>query len=319
MIRGENPSLDEVRSDLNLISEVDGMGIRLVWQSEEPEFLDSFGTVQEAELRPEGETVFLNVTMSDGVRKREDRLKVRVLPRELTPAQQELEEFRDFLEQKAEEQKEDERVLLPDQYRGKPITYALKQDPAFIPLAGLGLFGAALITLKEKDGKRQEEERRRQQMLMDHSQVLSQLIIFLGAGMSIRTAWDQLSEDYEREKRRAKQKKKRPRERYIYEEISAVSSQLARGVPEKDAFEEFGKRCRLQPYIRLAGILEQSRKNGSGKLRETLRLEMAEAFEQRRHQARRLGEEAGTKLLIPLFLMLAVVMVVIAVPAWLAF
>mgnify|MGYP003379931437 FL=1 len=46
---------------------------------------------------------------------------------------------------------------------------------------------------------------------------------------------------------------------------------------------------------------------------------MAEAFEQRKHQARRLGEEAGTKLLLPLFLLLAVVMVMVALPALMEF
>ena len=46
---------------------------------------------------------------------------------------------------------------------------------------------------------------------------------------------------------------------------------------------------------------------------------MEEAFEQRKHQARRLGEEASTKLLLPLFLMLGVVMIMVAVPAMLEF
>jgi len=46
---------------------------------------------------------------------------------------------------------------------------------------------------------------------------------------------------------------------------------------------------------------------------------MAEAFEQRKHQARRMGEKAGTKLLVPLFLLLGVVMVMIMLPAWTAF
>jgi tight adherence protein C len=32
-----------------------------------------------------------------------------------------------------------------------------------------------------------------------------------------------------------------------------------------------------------------------------------------------MGEKAGTKLLIPLFLLLAVVMAMITVPAWIAF
>ena len=44
---------------------------------------------------------------------------------------------------------------------------------------------------------------------------------------------------------------------------------------------------------------------------------MEEAFEQRKDIAKRLGEEASTKLLIPLFLMLGVVMVMVVAPAFL--
>ena len=48
-------------------------------------------------------------------------------------------------------------------------------------------------------------------------------------------------------------------------------------------------------YIKLGGLLEQNRKNGSKNLRDVLKLEMADAFELRKHQARRLGEGAGDK------------------------
>ena len=43
---------------------------------------------------------------------------------------------------------------------------------------------------------------------------------------------------------------------------------------------------------------------------------MEAAFEQRKNLARRLGEEASTKLLLPLFMMLLIVMVMITVPAF---
>ena len=46
-----------------------------------------------------------------------------------------------------------------------------------------------------------------------------------------------------------------------------------------------------------------------------LRTEMEDAFEMRKNLARRMGEEAGTKLLAPLFLMLGIVMVMIMAPA----
>ena len=75
----------------------------------------------------------------------------------------------------------------------------------------------------------------------------------------------------------------------------------------------------LQPYLKLAGLLEQNRKTGTKNLRQLLLLEMTDAFEQRKNLARRQGEEAATKLLIPLFLMLGVVMVIVVVPAFLTF
>ena len=51
------------------------------------------------------------------------------------------------------------------------------------------------------------------------------------------------------------------------------------------------------------------------KLQELLAQEMDAAWEQQKQAAKRLGEEAGTKLLLPLFLMLLVVMVLVMVPA----
>ena len=71
--------------------------------------------------------------------------------------------------------------------------------------------------------------------------------------------------------------------------------------------------------MKLAGILEQNRRNGIANIRAILNAEMAQAWEERKNLARRLGEEAGTKLLGPLFIMLIIVMVIIIVPAMLSF
>ena len=60
-------------------------------------------------------------------------------------------------------------------------------------------------------------------------------------------------------------------------------------------------------------------RNGIANIRAILNAEMAQAWEERKNLARRLGEEAGTKLLGPLFIMLIIVMVIIIVPAMLSF
>ena len=51
--------------------------------------------------------------------------------------------------------------------------------------------------------------------------------------------------------------------------------------------------------------------------RNLLQREAQEAFEERKNMAKKLGEEAGTKLMIPLFFMLAVVFMIVTVPAFL--
>ncbi len=98
-----------------------------------------------------------------------------------------------------------------------------------------------------------------------------------------------------------------------------TAGQIGSGQSEGRAYSEFGRRCGLQAYLKLSTLLEQSQKNGSRQLRQALELEMVSAFEQRKNLAKKLGEEAGTKLLLPLFMMLGVVMVMIVVPAFLAF
>ena len=53
-------------------------------------------------------------------------------------------------------------------------------------------------------------------------------------------------------------------------------------------------------------------------LTQMLKLESVQAFEERKARAKKLGEEAGTKLLFPMFLMLAVVLIIVIVPAFMS-
>ena len=60
-------------------------------------------------------------------------------------------------------------------------------------------------------------------------------------------------------------------------------------------------------------------KRGSQNLLDLLEREAASASEERKRQARIRGEEASTKLLLPMILQLMVVLVILIVPAFLNF
>lgn len=314
-ILGDNPSLEEVRSPLKFISELPEYGVDLSWRSGAPDLLEPDGQIHGEGVPEHGEQAVLFVRLTDGNWPREYEIPIRIKPPLLTPVQRAAKDLEQQIKDMEQDGRYEREFFLPRFQEGNRLSYDILGEPApILSLTALGFAGALLITLKEKTDLKKQEERRRQQMLLDYSEVLSRLIIFLGAGMSIRSAWERIVSDYRRSVEHGVRQK-----RYVYEEMVLTDSQLKSGVSESQAFYEFGSRCGLQPYMKLAALLEQSRKNGARNLRERLRLEMADAFEQRKHQARRLGEEAGTRLLIPLFLLLAVVMVMIAVPAWLAF
>ena len=82
---------------------------------------------------------------------------------------------------------------------------------------------------------------------------------------------------------------------------------------------ECAKRCGQNCYSKLAALLSQNSKKGNSNLLQQLRTESEHAQEERRNLARKMGEEAGTRLLLPMMLLLVMVMLMILVPAMLSF
>lgn len=311
-IRGENPALTEVSTGLALPTWLGEYGIRLRWSSSNPEILDSFGQIQEsgAAVTPDGCWVTLNVQMAADAFRREYEIPVRVVPAVRTPQQALVDGLMREIKSRDEAQQTADVLSLPEEYAGKTLHYQGREETEYGIFVLLGLIMAVLCYAKEQTDVKEQEKRRERELLLDYPEILSKLMVFIGAGMTVRGAWERLVTDYEHAVAAGKQKR-----RAAYEEMGQTWHQLQSGVSEGTAYREFGKRCRLQPYLKLSSLLEQNRKTGTKNLRDILKVEMADAFEQRKNLARRLGEEAGTKLLLPLFMMLCIVMVMILVPA----
>lgn len=75
----------------------------------------------------------------------------------------------------------------------------------------------------------------------------------------------------------------------------------------------------MPEYIRLGTVLSQNLRKGTKGLNTMLEQEAAASFMERKNNARKLGEKAGTKLLFPMLLMLGIVLVILMVPAFLSF
>lgn len=312
-ILGGNESLEAVRSDLDLVRVLEPYGLTVRWESENVERVDTFGTVVNSGVPEEGEPVWLKAALTDGVHTREYEIRVTVMPPVLNGDELFQEKIMEACRRLDSVQKTDNQLFLPEEVAGKKVSYYRERETDYTVIPVLGLLLAFLWAARVKMNEQNVKKQREQLLLLDYSEIVSKFMVFISAGMTIRTAWERIAAGYEKTAQTGN-RKARP----AYEEMCHTISQLKSGMAEGRAYGEFGRRCGLQPYVKLAALLEQNRKTGSKNLKSALELEMVSAFEQRKNLAKKLGEEAGTKLLLPLFLMLGVVMIMIVVPAFLA-
>lgn len=308
-----NPSADEVRMDLVLPGWWEEYGVDIQWKTD-GEIIDSTGKLHNQEIPREGRQVCLEAVLSDGRHETSRKLDLTVFPPEMTEEEQKVGRFLQELDHADREQEGQDYLDLPETFEGRPLRYERPGIREFWALPFLGIGAAVLIEIKEKERKKQEKERRDFLLMRDYPEILSKLAVFLGAGMTVRASWEQIVRRYEKELEEG-----RISRRPAYEEMKKTLADMEKRVPEGKAYQEFGRACGLLPYRKLAGFLEQNRREGMKNLRNLMKLEMAAAFEERKNLARKQGEEASTRLLVPLFLMLAVVMAMVMVPALLSF
>ncbi|MEG2699896.1 MAG: hypothetical protein RR995_01725 [Hungatella sp.] len=312
-ILGDNVSLMEVRSDLNLISALPQKGVQIRWSSGDPELLDSFGHICAEDLAKEGRETYVSAHLLASGRQAEYQIRVWVYPPDLTEKEALAAGLKKQILGLEKGDRTGEGVWLPTEYDGKQLHYREQTDSHPEILLVLGVVLAFLCHAQDQYQKEEKKRARDRELMFDYAEVIFKLMVFIGAGMTVSMAWERLVLDY-----RDRCKRGRMKTRAVYEEMERSVQQMKSGISEGQAYVEFGRRCQLQPYLKLSSMLEQNRKTGTKNLSSLLSAEMAEAWEQRKTIAKRMGEEAGTRLLLPLFMMLGIVMVMIMVPAMLS-
>ena len=307
-ILGSNVSLDQIRTDLELPEELPGYGIQVEWESERPELLSSMGLLNQEGIRgvdpSRGETFSLTAELSCREEKELVTVPVTVLPEEMTQG----ERLAERIDSLALEDMENETVRLMEEFEGVPITYRRKGRFQNAVLLVLGGVLAACLWMKEKNDEQVQKKRREESLTAAYPDLVSGFLVLTGAGYSIRQAWKKTVQD-------RKQSETLPFSE-VYQEMQVTLNQMETGTPEAFAYVWFGKRCGLRCYTRFSGILESSLRTGGSSLRSLLEPEMEEAFKIQADLARRKGEEASTKLLLPMFGMLGIVMVMVTAPAF---
>ncbi|MGN0481365.1 MAG: immunoglobulin-like domain-containing protein [Lachnospiraceae bacterium] len=301
---------DNADSDLEPPTKVDG--VEIFWISSDEKLIAADGTLHPYELEQGQEKdVKLTAVLSLGEYHFERDFEVTVVCPPIDSFERKLMWINSRVKKYLDENMCEQNLILPANIEGMDIDYELPSDsgPGVFVIIFAGI--TAILLARHLDMKNKEKIKIRQ-MEIDYCEVVSKLVLLLGAGLTIRNAWEKTVSDYQA-------KKKTSGERVVYEEMSVTLNELAAGVPERLVYENFGKRCGLPRYIKLGSLLQQNFIKGSRQLLRLLEEESDRAFEDRKLLAKKQGEEAGTKLLFPMLLELIVVMAIVMVPALMSF
>lgn len=166
------------------------------------------------------------------------------------------------------------------------------------------IFLAVIAFFHDKDLEKRLKKRRLS-IRMDFPGFLNKLALLVNAGLTVRKAWEKIAQENSRDSD-------------FYKEVNAVIGEINGGKAELKAYEDFARRCRTAEVSRFVAILLQNIRKGNEEIVSILRLLSSESWEMRKNIARKLGEEASTKMIIPLMLMFIAILIIVASPAIMA-
>ena len=199
---------------------------------------------------------------------------------------------------------------LPTEINGISLEWFEKKESLTIQVVLLEIAAVIVLWWGSKKQAKEEEQKRVQELELDYPEIVNQISILLRTGMSTRQIWSKLAYQYQ-VKRNLKLLEKRP----AFEAVVYMSRKLEEGENERVMYQKFADEVNVRCYYRLMRTLSSNLEKGNSGLCLQLEEECRQAYEQKILLAKRLGEEASTKMLIPLMCMMILIMVIVILPA----
>ena len=332
-ILADNTDFDHINTKLNFLNDL-GDGVRASYafnpqKGDKEDFryyvkyqglIDGNGYVKNENFKVD-ETCdgFIEIQLSTEIKNKESPYKSEkfMLPvRVVSKTMNELESFRvafkNAFDEKDKETINEDTIKLPEVVNNFRLRYKEKLNLSFLLMPLFGILTALLLEARDKEAEKERIKKRIRYLEIDYTQIITKILLYVSSGMTIRNSMIRLADVYQK----TEIDKNKYDERVAYKELVIVKNKLLGGYSEVKAYEEMAKNIGLRTYTRFLNIIIQSIKNGNKELKNILNMEVQDALYERKQHAKKLGEEAATKLVLPLMMMLAIIMVIIMVPAF---
>lgn len=182
------------------------------------------------------------------------------------------------------------------------ILSAQKDASNGLLLSGIAAAAFIGVPFLVDSGLNEQIEKRRRSIQMEFPEFINKLTLLVNAGMTISKAWEKIINENKKE-------------HLLYDEMRYALMEIKAGKPEAVAYEEFARRCRVKEVTKFVSVIVMNLKRGGAEVVPVLREQGSECWEMRKNAAKQMGEEAGTKILIPMMIMFLGIVLVVSTPA----
>lgn len=306
---GTNKSSEEVSESLNLISYIPDSAVEISWECDAMDIVGSDGTLDRSQLE-EPEVVQITAIFSYFESKKDMPLEFTVLPVDKSVTEKLWDKWNNMFSKLSGLTASKGYLQLPSEVEGRKTEYKVPEKNYIVTIITFGIIVIAIIPLIIDSRIKEKIKKREQELRIDYPGFVEKFVLLVSAGLNCKGAWYRMTDEY---KRKCQNGSKR---RYLYEEMLLTERQLDNGMNEAKAYELFGRRTGLLKYMKFSTLLVQNLKKGSADLLRILEYEAADVLKERHENAKILGEQAGTKLLMPMVIMMAEVFAIIIFAAF---
>lgn len=180
------------------------------------------------------------------------------------------------------------------------LIYVAANDPM---VGALVAFGMGLIlpwmTMRDLENKVQK---RHTAIAMDMPELVNKIVILTGAGLTLQGALSKIANEMYSD-------------RILYRELAHTMSMIDSGESADAAFDRLGTKCNMAEMRRFIAVIIQNIHRGGSDVSAALKSIGDELWSSRKALALRVAEEASTKMLFPMMLMLLAVVLLVVAPA----
>lgn len=171
-------------------------------------------------------------------------------------------------------------------------------------MGGVGTLLVAFLVYALYDELQDKVNKRRATIARQFPNVVSKLALLVTSGMIMDRAWKETAQSDDGA---------------LYMEMRKTSEERDNLVDPATAYANFIDRCATKEATKLASAIIQNQSKGNAEIGSLLKDMAHEAWQERRHTAKRDSEAANSKLMIPTMMLFIAILVMIMVPVAMSF